>query len=198
MIKMDKKIFDIYDQSLNSRKTLPTDVGDAEIQEELKKLQKLSNELSQLSSIEADQNYFATILPRFFENQNKLKYSFSYRKLAYSASLAFTTIIMMFISFQNIPKPEILVQNNGTQTQISSYTEDSYIASADQFSDSVVDDTNLQTEIDNTITQSISANGSGSNYNLIKNDTDYDKVLTQLNDEELENIYSQLQEVKIL
>ncbi|MFA6979426.1 MAG: hypothetical protein WC209_08895 [Ignavibacteriaceae bacterium] len=196
---MDKKTFERFDETFPLKGIEVEKYGEAsEIPGELNQLNNISKELSSLNSVEVDQNYFATILPRFYENQNKLKYSFSFRKLAYSASLAFTTIIMMFISFQNIPKPEILVQNNGTQTQISSYAEDSYIASADQFSDSVVDDTNFQTEIDNTITQSISSNGSGSNYNLIKNDTDYDKVLTQLNDEELENIYSQLQDVKIL
>lgn len=196
---MDKKTFERFDETFPLKGIEVENFSEAsEIPGELNQLNNISKELSLLNSVDVDQNYFATILPKFYERQEKRRYQFSFGKLAYSASLAFTTIIIVFISFRNIPKTEIVVQNNGTQTQISSYAEDSYIASADQFSDSVVDDTNLQTEIDNSITQSISANGSGSSYNLIKNDTDYDKVLTQLNDEELENIYSQLQDVKIL
>lgn len=198
---MDKKTFETFDKTF-PLKRLEIENHDAasEITGELNQLSIISKELSSLSSVEINQNYFTTILPKFYERQEKRRYQFSLGKLVYSASLAFATLILVIISVnqvQNLPKPEILAPNNAA-TQISSYSEDSYIASADQFSDSVVDDTNLQTEIDNSITQSILANGSGSNYTLIKNDTDYEKVLTQLNDEELENIYTQLQDIKIL
>lgn len=196
---MDKKTFERFDETFPLKGIEVEEFIEAsEIPGEINQLKKISKELSLLNSVDVDQNYFSTILPKFYERQAQRRYQFSFRKLVYSTSLAVTTTVIVFISFWNIPKPEIIVQNNGNLTKFSTYSEDSYIASADQFSDAFVDDTNLQTEIDNSITQSISANGSGSNYNLIKNDTDYDKVLTQLNDEELENIYSQLQDVKIL
>lgn len=198
---MDKKTFETFDKNFPLKGFEVENQGEAsEITEALNLLSDTSKELSSLNSVDVDQNYFTTILPKFYERQEKRRYQFSFGKLVYSASIAFTTSILLFISFnyvQTLPKTETLTQNN-TATQLPSYTEDSYIASADQFSDSVVEDSNLQTEINNTIFQSISNNGSGSNYNLIKNDTDYDKVLTQLNDEELENIYSQLQDIKIL
>ncbi len=196
---MDKQTFERFDKTFPLQGIEVENRGeDSKNSGELNQLNKISKELSLLNSVDVDQNYLSTILPKFYEKQERRRYQFSFGKLVYSATLAVTTIVIVFVSFRNIPKTEMVFQNNGTQTQISSYSEDSYIASADQFSDTVVDDTNLQTEIDNSITQSISANGSGSSYNLIKNDTDYDKVLTQLNDEELENIYSQLQDVKIL
>lgn len=201
-MNMNKKIFDIYDEHVFSKEPVPeTFANSIEVQKELDQLYTVSKEIKSLSSVSVDENYFTTILPRFRENQVKKRYEFSFIKLVFSTSIAFTTIIVLFFSFQFVQSGH---QSNATQQKemtannISSVSQDSYIAYADQFSDSIVNDNNVQQEIDKTINQSISASSINNNYILIKNDNDYDKVLSQLNDEELENVYAQLQETKIL
>lgn len=199
---MNKKIFDIYDEHVSSKEPVPeTFAGSVAMQKELDELHKLAKEIKSLSSVSVDENYFTTLLPRFWENQVKKRYEFSFKKIVFSTSIAVSTIIVLFFSFQFVQsghQSNVTQQKEMTANTIFSVSQDSYIAYADQFSDSIVNDNNVQQEIDKTINQYISASSINNNYILIKNDNDYDKVLSQLNDEELENVYAQLQETKIL
>jgi hypothetical protein len=199
---MNKKIFEIYDESFPEKGNLPEKIADSiEFQKELDELGEVSKKLKSLSSVSVDENYFTNILPRFRENQGKNRYEFSLKKLVFSTSIAISTIIVLFFSFQFVQsnrQSPVTQQQEITATNISSVSDDSYIVAADQFSDSIVNDNKVQQEIDRTIYQSISTASSGNDFSLIKSDNDYDKVLSQLDDDELEKVYSLLQQTKIL
>ncbi len=201
-MNMNKKIFEIYDESFPEKGNLPEKIADSiEFQKELDELGEVSKKLKSLSSVSVDENYFTNILPRFRENQGKNRYEFSLKKLVFSTSIAISTIIVLFFSFQFVQsnrQSPVTQQQEITATNISSVSDDSYIVAADQFSDSIVNDNKVQQEIDRTIYQSISTASSGNDFSLIKSDNDYDKVLSQLDDDELEKVYSLLQQTKIL
>ncbi|MFA5803490.1 MAG: hypothetical protein WC879_02500 [Melioribacteraceae bacterium] len=199
---MNKKIFEIYDESFPEKGNLPEKIADLiALQKELDELVEVSKKLKSLSSVSVDENYFTNVLPRFRENQGKNRYEFSLKKLVFSTSIAISAIIVLFFSFQFVQsnrQSPVTQQHEITATNISSVSDDSYIVSADQFSDSIVNDNKVQQEIDRTIYQSISTASSGTDFSLIKSDNDYDKVLSQLDDDELEKVYSLLQQTKIL
>ncbi|MCK9210755.1 MAG: hypothetical protein M0P61_07985 [Ignavibacteriaceae bacterium] len=199
---MNKKLFNIYDEHFSEKENiLEKFVDSTELQKELDELNKVSKEITSLSSISVDENYFTTLLPRFRENQAKKRYEFSFKKLVLSTSIAFSTIIVLFFSFQFVQsghKSNATQQEEITVNNISTVAQDSYITSTDQLSDSIVNDKKVQQEIDKTIYQSLSASSNSNDFSLIKNDNEYDKVLSQLDDEELEKVYSQLQQTKIL
>lgn len=201
-MNMNKKIFNIYDEHVSSKKSFPeTFAGSAEMQKELDALHKAAKEIKSLSSVSIDENYFTTLLPRFRESQRKKRYEFSFKKIVFSTSIAFSTIIILFFSFQLVQsnyKSNSTQQREMTANTVSSISQDSYIAYADQFSDSIVNDNKVQQEIDRTIYQSLSTSSNSNDFSLIKNDNEYDKVLSQLDNEELEKVYSQLQQTKIL
>lgn len=172
-----------------------------EIRNELKELNKVSRELKSLTSVTIDENYFTTLLPRFRELQQKKKYQFSLRKLVFSSSLAFSTVIVLLFTFQFVQTGNSKIEVSPNQVTVNSTAtvpEDSYIASADQFSDSIVNDRGVQREIDKSIYQSLAVQTEDNNFVLIKSDNDYDKVLSQLDENELETVYAQLQQTKIL
>ena len=196
---MNKKIFEIYDERFAKDDSHPNDFEkDSQQLEELKELEKIANKLKFLSSVSVDENYYGSILPKFRKRQREHRYSFTFKKLAYTSSLAFSMLIMLVYSFTYISQPRSIQLIGLTTTQLSPLSENSYIASADQFSDTSVNDEDVQLEIDKAITQSISNSTANTNYVMIKSDNDYDKVLSQLNDEDLNNVYDQLQNTKIL
>jgi len=196
---MDKKIFDIYVDRFAKNDNHQNELEkDSRQLEELKEFEKTANNLKFLSSVSVDENYFASILPKFRERQREDRYSFTFKKLAYTSSIAFSMIIMLVYSFTYISKPRSPQLFGLTTTQLSSLSENSFIASADQFSDTSVNDEDVQLEIDKAITQSISNSTVNTNYVMIKSDNDYEKVLSQLNDEDLDIVYDQLQNTKIL
>ncbi|PIP76999.1 MAG: hypothetical protein COW85_11180 [Ignavibacteria bacterium CG22_combo_CG10-13_8_21_14_all_37_15] len=202
VIKMDKKIFDIYDEHFPGEENVPDKfAGPVEDQEKLDDLRKSADVLKSLSSVSIDEKYFTNILPRFRENLEKKQRSFFYKKLIYSSSIAFSTLLLLVFSFQFVNtnfQSKVTQQNETMETVLPTASQDIYIASADQFSDSIVNDSAVKQEIDKTLNQSLSAASNSNDYILIKNTMDYNNVLSQLDDDELEKVYAQLQQTKIL
>jgi len=201
-MNMNKKIFDLYDEHNSEIENVPDNfLGPSEKKKELNGIRKVADELMLLASVSVDENYFSTILPRFREAQSKIRHEFSFKKLVLSSTLAFSTIVVMIISFQFVhleEQPSENQQNEIIVNTVPTVAQDPYIASAEQFSDNIVSDNQVQQEIDKRLYQSLSSSTKTNDYILIKNDNDYDKVISQLDEDELDKVYAQLQKTKIL
>ena len=200
---MDKKLFDLYDQRdavnemSNGGKELPL-----EEKEKLNDFQQVSNHLKFLSEVSVDEKYFVSILPKFRERQNKKKNSFSFRKLVFSSSFAYATVIILIVLFRSTKVNVETFTNPAIAPAAKSYSissQNSYIAPSDEYSDEIVNDEAIQSTLDKTLYASLKgSNGNGTDYSIIKNDADYDKVFSQLDDKEFETLYAQLEQTKIL
>ncbi|MDP3682604.1 MAG: hypothetical protein Q8S01_01610 [Ignavibacteria bacterium] len=200
---MDKKLFDLYDRSNIANGHCINGTGlSSEEKEKLNNFKKVSHEMKYLSDVAVDEKYFVNVLPKFRERQNKQKGLFSFRKLVFSSSFAYAAVIILIVLFrtsqinvETFTNPAI----SPTDKSYSVISHDSYIAPSDEYSNEIVDDTTIQSTLDKTIYATLAgSNGNGTDYTIIKSDTDYDKVLPQLDDAEFENLYAQLQQTKIL
>jgi len=200
---MDKKLFDLYDRHnvANENSIGETELSSKE-KEQLIHFKEVSREMKNLSHVTVDEKYLVTVLPKFRERQNKRKGLFSFRKLVFSSSFAYATVILLIVLFRtsqvNVETFTYPVLTSADRSY-SVNSHDSYIAPSDEYSNEIVDDTTIQSTLDKTIYDTLAgSNGNGRDYSIIKSDTDYDKVLSQLDDAEFEKLYSQLQQTKIL
>jgi len=196
---MDKKVFDLYDEQFLSKKNSDNKliVSDDELKQ-FNELKHASERLNKLSSVTINEQYFSTIIPRLREKQTKQRFQFSFKKLVYTSAVAFSTVIVMFYSFAYVQQAGSAQQENYSAANISPYTEDSYVVSSDQFSDSIVNDKNIEQEIDKTLALSLSWANTEASSALIKNENDYENVISLLDAETLEQVYAELQNTKIL
>lgn len=200
---MDKKLFDLYDQHNIANENSISGTGlSSEEKEKLDNFKKVSTELNYLSEVTVDEKYFVSVLPKFRERQNKKQGLFSFRKLVFSSSFAYAAVIILIVLFRTSQVNVETFTNSAISPADKSYSvisHDSYIAPSDEYSNEIVDDTTIQSTLDKTIYASLAgSNGNGADYTIIKSDTDYDKVLSQLDDAEFEKLYAQLQQTKIL
>jgi len=196
---MDKKVFDLYDEQFLSKensdkKLIVSDDGLKQFNE----LKHASERLNELSSVTINEQYFSTIIPRLREKQTKQRFQFSFKKLVYTSAVALSTVIVMFYSFAYVQQAGSAQPEKYSAANISSYSEDSYVVSSDQFSESLVNDKNIEQEIDKTLALSLSGANTEASPALIKNENDYENVISQLDAETLEQVYAELQNTKIL
>jgi|GEM_PF-1596878 len=197
---MDKKLFDLYDRQ-NDASMQPGGVLSIEEKEKLNEWEKTSHQLKKLSEVDSDEKYFTSVLPKFREAQKRKASTFSLGKVVVSSSFAYAAVITLVVLFRSTQIGIEYAPNTdtGNEKSLAVVTQDSYIAPSDEYSDKISGDEKIEVAFDKTIYTTLAgANGNRTDYSIIKSDADYDEVLSRLDDKELEKLYAQLEQTKIL
>jgi len=195
---MDKKIFDFFDSEGKKNGF----GGSESEQTHLRELESVSESLKQLSHYKVDEKYFATILPKFREHQAGKTQHFLLPKVAMSSSFAVVIVLMLMLGWQKMNidyTNQLQINTDISSANVGILRQESYIAPADEYSDSILNNDKIQTSLDKTIYSTLAVGTiSNSDYGMLKSDTDVDQVLSKLDDSELETLYAQLEQTKIL
>ena len=165
-----------------------------ELKKEIDSLRNVLNQFKKLKNVNADENYFTNILPRFREStykqkQLRIKPSFAVGSIL----IVLITIIVFFITTNKedaIEDEQITLQqldNEELKTYLNNYSQD---LTTSQLTENIPED--YDSLFSSMMADELSLNGYSGDYLVDVTSNEFDNILDELSEEEIDNIYNNL------
>ncbi len=167
-----------------------------ELQKKLSGFKKLMQDINQLKSIELDESYFASTIPKFRSRREVLRKFVLFPKLTFGFASILAVALLFVISISRTGRNVIIQKNNIVVKDTSSSEMSSLLDPAsDQFNIGYVtkdEEASFDSLMNSVMTKELNLTPSDLSYLSPDQNSDLSTMLHNINDKEADNIYKEI------